>query len=487
MGKWKRSSFDVEKEIQETRPYISIDHSTYIDTQHKCRFIDSKYGEFWREPNYILRGNNHPLRAKEIWDSKRRISSYELEKEIQKDRPYISIKHETFTNMLNKCTFIDKDFGEWVTYPSAVKNGKGHRKRDAYNKSKKMSTSFSEAQKRLSEYDPKLKIIEETYVNFRKPCTIIHEDYGPWVVSLSNIFNLKQNHPRLKQGYKIENEIFDWLRSLDLNVEKNTRKWSSESRSEIDFLLKDLNIGIEYCGLYWHTEEALTKYKKNAKLSHYEKMKLAEKEGIRLITIFEHEWLNRKDQVKNFLISVFNKNSIRIRASKCSVLEIPKKEASKFLDENHIQGSRKQSKVAYGLYYNNELVGVITGGLHHRDNTKFILDRLCFKTNYTVYGGSSKLLNKLIEYAKNNGFDKIISWSDNRWSNGKVYNKLGFIKENELFPDYQYVKDHKVISKQKLKLSKEEKKLNLTERELRKKQGYKRIWDCGKIKWVYHL
>ena len=34
---------------------------------------------------------------------------------------------------------------------------------------------------------------------------------------------------------------------------------------------------------------------------HYDKMKMADLNGIRLITIFEHEWLNREKQVKNFL------------------------------------------------------------------------------------------------------------------------------------------------------------------------------------------
>jgi hypothetical protein len=128
-------------------------------------------------------------------------------------------------------------------------------------------------------------------------------------------------------------------------------------------------------------------------------------------------------------------------------------------------------------------------GRHHRNTDKsvIVLDRLCFLDNVSVQGGSSKLLKHAVLWAKANGYSKLISWSDNRWSEGKVYEKMGFVLEEELKPDYSYVKDEKRFSKQSLKKNKQEKKTNKTEKELRISQGYERIWDCGKKRWSLQI
>lgn len=262
----------------------------------------------------------------------------------------------------------------------------------------------------------------------------------------------------------------------------NTRKIISPL--ELDIYIPSLNLAIEYCGLYWHSEE------KKVNNYHYNKMKLCNQKGIRLITIFEDEWVEHRKQIENFLLSVINKNTVSVGARKTKIKEVDKETASKFLNDHHIQGNASMA-VAFGLY-DQDLVAVITGNRHHRQGFEdtFVLNRLAFKSNTSVSGGSSKLLKKLAEYAKEKGYKKLISWSDNRYSEGRVYEKLGFALEEESGPDYSYVvKNQKRSSKQSCQKKHliEKGAVGETEHEMARSLGYTRIYDCGKKRWSFKL
>ncbi len=289
-----------------------------------------------------------------------------------------------------------------------------------------------------------------------------------------------------------EMEIIDFIKEYlpDLKIEQGNRKLIKPK--EIDIFIPSLNLGIEYCGLYWHNELSPQPRNKNY---HHNKMIQANKQGIRLITIFEDEWGNRQFQVKGFLKSVLHIHNKRIFARKCYIKEVDKEEARDFLEQYHIQG-KTTLKVALGLYYNNDLVGLISGNIHHRqkgDSLSFVLNRLVFQDGVQVVGGASKLVKHLIKYARQQGYDKIISWSDNRWSEGNVYQKCNFTLEQELNPDYSYVTRNGIRqSKQSNTKSKLLKKgaigsMENTESELAATLGYKRIWDCGKKRWIISL
>lgn len=279
---------------------------------------------------------------------------------------------------------------------------------------------------------------------------------------------------------KQENEIKDFIEKLGFGTEKYRFKGVTKGK-EIDIYIPSNKIGIEYNGLYWHSDRF------KLKNYHLDKMLQAEEEGIRLINIFEDEWNNRQFQVKSFLKASLNKCSRKIYARNCIVQEIDKATANEFLNTYHIQG-KAFIKIAYGLFFKEELVGLIAGNNHHRNsqNNVFVLNRLVFKEDVFVLGGSSKLNNKLIEYCKLNNFKKLVSWSDNRYSQGKVYSSLGYTLKEILRPDYSY------INRQNIRESKQaNKKSNLlkkgatgtTETEMAESLGYFRIWDCGKKRW----
>jgi len=282
---------------------------------------------------------------------------------------------------------------------------------------------------------------------------------------------------------KPQGELFDFIKEQCSDTIENTR--AIIKPQELDVYVPSLKLGIEYCGLRWHSEQF-----QDDKNYHYVKMKKCQTKDVRLITIFEDEWLEKKHQIKNHLLSVLGKSSIKIGARKTEIKEVPKTEALKFLQETHIQGGVRL-EIAFGLYYQSELVGIITGNKHHRhgQDEAFVLNRMSFKHGVSVQGGSSKLLKHLISYAKSAGYSKIVSWSDNRWSEGNVYLKTGFILMEDLKPDYSYVKNQTRISKQSCQKKNLLKKgaTGSTELEMAKSLGYSRIWDCGKKRWEIQL
>jgi hypothetical protein len=258
-------------------------------------------------------------------------------------------------------------------------------------------------------------------------------------------------------------------------------------RSEFDIYNEELKLAIEFCGLYWHCEDNHANPKDSK--YHVNKLKLAEEHRIRLITIFEDEWLFRNSQVKSFLSSLFPLKSIR--ASKCSLISLNKNQANDFYEKYHIQGKTSNNiLLSYGLIYEGSLIGAMSFSKHHRQNGNgIVLSRMCFHDSFRIHGGASKLFRCSIKYIQENypEYNEIISWSDNRWSQGNVYGKLGFDLEQVLSPDYSYVKGTKRFPKQSMTKKKLNTSTEQTEKQRALELGYSRIWDCGKKLWSFNI
>ncbi len=210
------------------------------------------------------------------------------------------------------------------------------------------------------------------------------------------------------------------------------------------------------------------------------------------ILFFSDEWLNRKDQCKSFINAANGEFTNVVYARKCKIKEISKGVAKDFLEQYHIQGPNNLSLIYFGILFKEELLGIMSLGRHSRQisQNRIVLDRLCFKKETIVIGGSSKLFKVCIQWSKKLNYKEIISFSDNRWTKGDIYKQLGFSLEKQYAPDYSYVdiaNPSVRISKQSQKKSSTNCPANLTEYEWSKLRGLERIWDKGKIRWVYLL
>ncbi len=244
---------------------------------------------------------------------------------------------------------------------------------------------------------------------------------------------------------------------------------------EIDIYLVELNIGFEFNGLYFHSN----KFKE--KNYHLNKTDYFKEKGIRIIHIWEDDWILRKEIVKSQIKNLFKINTKKIFARNCLVKVVNIKESKKFLDDNHIQG-KVNSSLKLGLYLNDELVSVMT--FDHNEGRKKMeeggwnLNRFCNKTGINVVGGASKLLSYFI---KNYDVKRIVSYADKDWSVGNLYEVLGFTNVGGNGPDYKYIVKGCRVHKSRYKKSKLN--TNLTEsQEMTKREIYK-IYDCSKLKF----
>ena len=254
---------------------------------------------------------------------------------------------------------------------------------------------------------------------------------------------------------------------------------------EVDIYLPELKIGIEFNGLYWHSN----KYKESN--YHINKLNYFKQKGINIKFIYEDDFDNNLDIIKSQINNWLNLTTNKIYARKTKVKQILNVEEYKnFLNSNHIQGF-VASKLVYGLYHQDILVSLMCfdkkEGRFNMEEKGWNLNRFCNLLNTNVVGGASKLLNHFI---KENKPSRIISYADKDWSNGNLYFKLEFKLVNESKPDYKYIVDGVRINKQnfnKSKLGKMGHDISLTESQIMNNLGISRIYDCGKIKFELSL
>ncbi len=248
------------------------------------------------------------------------------------------------------------------------------------------------------------------------------------------------------------------------------------------------NLGIEFNGLYWHSDMNLENN------YHLLKTELANMKNMKLLHIFEDEWVFKSDIIKSIIKTKLGIFDNKIFGRKTTVKLISSEESRNFLNKNHIQGNINSS-IRIGLYYENELISVMTFGKKRivmgsvSEDNVYEMYRFCNKLNTTVIGGASRLFKFFINEYKPK---EIISYADRRYFDGKLYENLGFKFSSSTKPNYWYFKKNTLtrihrFNFRKDKLVKEGYDKTKSEREIMSNRGYLRIYDCGNLKFIYTI
>lgn len=505
MSMGKKITFEefLERANQVHNGKYDYDKSLFVNTQTKvcivCHEIDengNEHGEFWQTPNKHMAGRGCPKCAQlsRIEKMTRTQEEFERKANLVHNNKYTYCGD--YKNGTTKIRIICPVHGEFMQIPQHHLCGEGCPRCAIEKNTKRQQMTLTEfVEKANLIHNFKYDYSESIYVNYKTPlkiiCNIIDKngkEHGEfWQTPDCHL----HYHGCPKCGNQLSNaedEIREFIEN-ELNLDVISRDKKIIPPYELDLYVKGKKVAIEYDGLIWHSE----KFGKDRNY-HLNKTIQCEKQGIRLIHVFENEWLEKENIVKSKIKHILGHDYdlIKVFARKCSVKEINYLEAREFLDKNHIQGSCN-STIYLGCYYNNELIGVMSFRREIKESNSWELTRFATDINKQCIGVGGKMFKYFIE-KYNPSYIK--SFADRRWSTGdnNLYVKLGFKLDKILRPDYKYVVGDKCIHKfnfRKQILLKRYPNYGLTndmsEYEMTQKLGFYRIWDCGLYKFVWKI
>lgn len=323
-------------------------------------------------------------------------------------------------------------------------------------------------------------LITTEYTNNKQLLELTCDKHGIFKIRFNDI---DQGHGCGSCGHsnsKAEREVLSFVKdNYSGIVEPNDRK--TLGGLELDIWIPEFNLGIEFNGLYWHSEAI-----KKDHLLHIKKINKIQGAGINFLGIYADEWKNpfKKEIVKSMILSRMKKTKETIYARKTKISPVSKQDAKDFMNKNHLSGHVQFSQ-AIGLFdINDKLLMCLT--LRTSMSGQKEIARMASVLNTNVVGGASKL-TKSIQ-------GSLLSYSDNRIGIGNVYKSIGF-KEVTVTkaPSYYYTDFHKRVWRFKCRKLKDL-SFGATEREQALNGAFKkhfghskpvyRIYDYGHKKWT---
>ena len=278
---------------------------------------------------------------------------------------------------------------------------------------------------------------------------------------------------------KINKEFSDRLTSLNIN---NDLEFSIGHKS---YDIKVDNTLIEIDPTFTHNTSLPAFSNEHISIDyHLNKTKLANENGFNCIHVFD--W-DDKDKI----INMFLPKSI-LYARQCEVKEISLKEANDFLNLYHLQNGLMKQDICLGLFYNDNLVEVMTFGKpRYNKNYDYELLRLCTHKDYKVTGGTKKLFKYFLDNYKPNS---IISYCDKSKFSGEVYTRLGFTLKGEAKPSRHWynIKEEKHITDNLLRQRGFDQLFGTnygkgtSNDELMLEHNFVEVYDCGQSTYIWN-
>lgn len=487
----ERKLSDVEQRKQAWIDNCTITHNNfysyekvvYVNQQEKVMITCPNHGDFLQAANNHSSGSGcqqcktDKLRScfigtKEGW----------LKKAIAKHGDRYDYSKVIYDGIDNPVTIVCSKHGEFKQKPYDHQVGKGCTKCGDQKASEKKTLQQEDVIERFiavhgDEYDYS-KVV---YLSTQKSVEIICSKHGSFIQAPENHFN-GQRCPKCATTTPLcELEILEFLESLDIEVVSHDRKQINPY--ELDFYLPEYNIAIEHCGLYWHQEDKLgAQY-------HVKKLKLCQDKGIRLLQIFEDEWLTKRDAIETIIKGALGKvDKVHGRKTKVEFQRPISQAAKDFVAKNHHSGNTLANSGVV-LKENGVIVYVATFRKHSNDRKTFIdgeweLARVT--STKRVVGGLSRCIKA---FKRENEVSKIVTFCDLRFFTGNGYEAAGFDLSHITAPTPYYANNRAERVHQRAFTKAKTIKLFGDQYPTAKAavldQGYWRIFDAGHKKYVW--
>lgn len=432
---------------------------------HGCKICGSKLRRFHRAKNTSRIKNEFKYTTKQF-----------IELAIAKHGDRYDYSRVEYINSQHKITIICKVHGEFEQFPQYHLQGYGCKLCVPLYLSDLNARGVDDFIRIANEvHGHKYNYSKVIYINQDTDVEIICDDHG-------SFYQKPRHHLRGQSCAKCHissghNELIQYLENIE-DIVINDR--AIIDPFEIDIYCPKKKVGIEYHGIYWHSYDRPET--KEEIFKHYNKATLASNAGIRLLQIYENEFISNPNIIRSIIRSKLGITN-KLHARKLNIISINDKVARGFYDFNHIQGHRA-AFVHYALV--DDKIRCCMSFSHH-PKYEWEIIRYANRCGETVVGGASRLFKHFID---NHNPMSVMSFADRRYSDGNLYNVLGFKLVEITDPNYKYVRANEVYSRQSFQKHKLNKKLQNFDPQLSESinmfnNGYRRLWDAGNYKFIW--
>lgn len=152
-------------------------------------------------------------------------------------------------------------------------------------------------------------------------------------------------NPKKSMG---QQQLADFVRSLGHDVVEEDR--SLISPREIDVLVPEAKLAIEYNGLYWHSERFLKDHS-----YHQKKVEKCLAKGYRLIGVYEDEWKVKRSVVESSIMYALKSSNFE----DFHVTMFDQGAGARFFDSSHVLGSIERCSTIAALDPDNHVLAAL--------------------------------------------------------------------------------------------------------------------------------
>lgn len=255
----------------------------------------------WKNSEYREKiSKSLSIACKKAWDSERgqerkteihNKTPYEVVKSLVESRGYtVNTTKEDYEKIGKKFSVTCDKGHTYTTFYSRFKN---------HNCKKCQKVDFDKIYRSFENEGYKLLTTKEEYVNNGTKIIYICPKGTVHSITWCN-WQLGHRCPCCTNSWsKGEKEVLEYVKSIYKGqIIENDRKTILNNLTnhylELDIWLPELNLAIEYNGLYWHSDEYSMK-------NDYVKLEECKNKGITLIIIMDNEWISSQYEIKKKL------------------------------------------------------------------------------------------------------------------------------------------------------------------------------------------